>query len=306
MKRTLDILLQILKYLYNIEPIGAMNFYSKYCIVGTSGGEDTANIYDFSRVNRRLPVAKSVSQAIALFQPLNTGLFTTPSSSQGGKIMLYSQDFARKILQKLQLFDKQYKVLYQIQELPQGPVLLKNVYQKPDDFPQYNNVIVLVGDDSYNNWRDRQIGEEMDNTSSEGAREIRTTIDNFSLRTLDPYLYKDLSGRTYLIQNTIANRSFDRATAIGAGWVENIPITTGVVNDNKYYVPQRINYGPRADPSDAKRPYLLYTINTAMGEQQNSLILIGDYRDKSLDEGKFVRIIKYFSDEDRYAAMLLL
>lgn len=43
-----------------------------------------------------------------------------------------------------------------------------------------------------------------------------------------------------------------------------------------------------------------------MGEQQNSLILIGDYRDKSLDEGKFVRIIKYFSDEDRYAAMLLL
>jgi len=64
LRRDLDTILQLVKWLYLVSGLGVSEFVNQYVSYGQTEVSDSANVYDLSRVGIKLPTVNSVEEGI--------------------------------------------------------------------------------------------------------------------------------------------------------------------------------------------------------------------------------------------------
>ncbi|AYV86297.1 MAG: VETF-like early transcription factor large subunit [Solumvirus sp.] len=286
LRRTLDMLLQIIRYLYFLDP--RKDFYSKYFTIdpssatSTTSSGDSSVYYDLSRIPRVLNNT-DIKTALVNLRRLAPTLINDSFS-----VRLYSQEFGVKIESYIRNLTKL--------PITQNDALfvINGFYRTPADFEEQSGTIIFIGDESYENWLERQTmkdnGDIEDNTNTAPLL-IKNNIQEIDANVLEPYLFKNIDNHIYLIQNVAVDKGLERAINVGLKWQN-----------------EKINYGFHTNPSEEPRPYLVYTLNIDK-ESSKRIVLIKDNRGenettKAKEEGTFVRILLYTGNIERYAAML--
>ncbi len=188
-------------------------FVQTYLGVG-QGGENSENIYDLSKISRRLPSVSGTQEAINyLFQ-------MTPSLIVNGRVFIYSPKMTDGIIYFLREYDKTTRGLTR-----PVPSEIASWFQDEDDFIQQPNVSVFIGEEAMRSWLRHRLPIEQNKDM------IRQKLD-ISLGTLtDPYLYQSpkstegdldpLGGsKIYLIQNVAGGDKF-RAFQVVYQWYDD-------------------------------------------------------------------------------------
>jgi hypothetical protein len=301
MKRLLDIILQLIDYVFMWSPLTPDQFANKYFTIDQEIKEvDTAKIYNIKNIPYKLPTFPSDSdysaQAINMLIPYAPTLFTTVDNQP--KIRLYNSQFARKILYHLRQKYIENNAL-RISKIGIGgeSIILKRFYDHPDDFPPVENNIILIGEDSFDNWRDKSSKTDVLNEIL--SISVKTKITTAEIKSSEPYLYMDKYKQIFLIQNVngkSGDEAFRKAIALGLKWNE-----------------QRINYGDdikqysitkKGNIESLLPQHVMYELDESSGDEKETLYI---YKDNRGEQRKlFLRIIRYNRDGNQYAAMLKL
>jgi hypothetical protein len=238
LRRTLDRILQLVRWLFSLSqvtterPPSPRQFVEEYFAIGEET-TDSATYYDLSTVPRRLPEARSVEEAITQMEQIVPTLFSQ------GRIIMYSPEFAAKILGKLEEFYRQAR------PLPHEPgwvvpTQITGYYQEETDFLPQVNVAIFLSEADIRSW--------LRSITRAGVQYlvISNHLDLSMALVEDPYLYIAPDGKIYLIQNVFAGEK-NRALQVALTWSQNY-----------------VNLGFRAPPyNDGPLPYVIYGISTA-------------------------------------------
>ncbi len=270
LKRDLNIIVQIVRWAYetvrvNDENITPQSFAAQRMAVNNDPVIDSADYYDLSAIPRKFPQG-GIEELEAL----------APTLFNQGRIIMYDNIFAEKIVAMLQDYDDLQMGVPKI-----VPEYISGYYQSPDDFRQIGNSKIFMKEEDLQAWitNTRSIEDYSDYFS------IRTTISTDIFDVLTPILYKDEVGRIYIVQN-IEGGTKAKAMTVANEWIIN-----------------EINIGPSPEVSTADLPNLTYGISP-----DSKLVLIEDNR---IDDSDYVKILYYGTalDKERgknlaYAAIL--
>jgi hypothetical protein len=238
LRRTLDRILQLVRWLFILaqvtlpQPISPRQFVERYFILGEDTS-DSATYYDLSTLPRRLPEAPSVEAAIQIMEPVAPTLFVS------GRIVMYSESFAAKILGKLDEFYRQAVPLPH-EEGWIVPTQLVGYYQEETDFRQHVNVAVFLSEADIRAWI-----RSITRASSQYLL-INDHLDLSMARVEDPYFYTAPDGKVYMIQNVFAGEK-GRALEVAYQWMVS-----------------HVNLGYQSPPyTGDPLPYVTYGISTA-------------------------------------------
>lgn len=286
LKTDLDIILQILKWLFILSEQSLGDFVSNYIINPTEIGpgeighvgdkldnndkvfvKDSSLIYDFSKLNSKFPVVGNITEGINILKDLIPSLF------RGNKIYLYSEKFYRGILYLLKKYD--------YEEKGAEPVLPTIIYKKDirgDDFTQQERVAIFTNEKDMRTWMGT-----LDKLSFKNIIiESELNISN-ALRT-EPYIYSSPSGNIYLIQN-VTGGDLTKALNVAYNW-EYYKTNTGHKTDKMVEIGDDNNLPP----------YIIYGISASLTPVLTE--------NKTGGADTFFQILTYGGDN--YAAMLPL
>lgn len=270
LERQISLLLQIIRWVFLIYKTSHQDTYpdvddfmKKYVGVNTERVEDSSTFYDLSGIQRRLPIVNSVEEAVNYLENV------APSLVRDNKIFLYSTTFAEKISGYLRNFIRQsYGIALRV------PRYLDNYYRYESDFLRQPQTVVLIGRDSLNAWL-----TSLQHVGYQGIT-IKTQLDVTLSEKIEPYLYLDEEGTTYLIQN-VDGGDFDKAMEVNLQWIRDF-----------------INPGFIAPPNDYDLPYRIYEISPSGGVRFVNEESNPNYPDL------FFNILMY--SQTSYAALLVL
>lgn len=275
LRRTLNIIIQIVRWLYEIAratmPIDPKSFTEMFMVANQTPIEDSANYYDLSRIPRRLPQVTTVQQGIAELEPLAPTLFNQ------GKIVMYSEGFAVRILKMLGDYSNLHYGMP-----PANIDFIENFYETEADFIKNPNSKVFTSEKDLSAWR-----ASLRSSQNYGRYfNIRRKVEIAMGYSVDPYLYQDEEGKIFIIQNVIGVGAKSKAITVAQTW-------------NQF----KVNIGPQPLASDTLPDHMLYGISPA-----STLIPIQDLTNGSND---FLKIVYYGTQMDksmgkeaRYGVML--
>ena len=272
LRRDLDTILQIIKWLFLLSKLDIPTFINTYMAIGQKPISDSSVVYNLSNVGIKFPPANTVTEGIVQMQILAPSLFQLINGSY--RIYMYSQKFFDGVMYFLKKYDYERK--------PRNPVIPTVIYRhdiSEEDFQTLRRVAIFTDEGDMRTWLNT-----LDKLSYKNILiEDKLNISN-ALRT-EPYLYNGPSGNIYLIQNVIGG---DRVRAINVGY---------------YWYLQKINLGHTAPEYDsgtgteANLPvYVVYGISPALAP-----ILTENHAGEST---QYLQVLSYGSGQ--YAAMLPL
>lgn len=273
LRRTLNIIVQIVRWLYDIYRTTATNsdvdtFARNYMLTNTKNVPDSSTYYDLTRIPRKYPLAYTVTEAINQLSPFAPTLF------QNGKIVMYSPSFAKRIMNML----SDYENLDSSDILP---VYIEGYYENETDFKSVPDSQIFVNINDLKAWMDTL--KTVKNYSK--FYNVRTKIDSKISFNMDPYIYKDDDGKIYIIQNVVGGH-LAKALNIANTWYNH-----------------RINLGSNVPPIKAQPVHMIYGISSS-----STIIPI---KDRTQGSDAYLEILYYGSQNDinigkegRYAAML--
>ena len=253
LKRDLDFILQILKWLYILSGrIGVDEFLNKYTTTLPVKYGDSSEIYDFSNLGRKFPDVKNVEEGIVEMKKRVPTLFTTQNT--GNKIYVYSDKMLKGLKYLLEQYVKEY-----VKNYTPIPVTIKRKHLTEQDFVQHADVALFF------NERDMKVWLE----NLKRNYEIFTTITVSHAVMSDPYIYQAPDKHIYLVQNVLEG-DMQRALNVGYYW-------------DKYHV----NPGFRTPEYDEAEElkYVIYTISPA-----NTII---PYENHAGDSLSFLSVLRY-------------
>lgn len=268
LKRTLDVFLQLLRWIYDVyrttQSPDVDTFFVRYFTSNTAPVSDSVSFYNLSKIPRYLPTVRTADEAIAHLQQY------APSMIAEGRIVLYDADFTLRIYRFLQRYYNQT-----IGGLPTPALIIHDYYQEVVDFKPNPDVNIFIGE------RDLNIWMYTNARRPERFYAIREKVDLVFSLLMEPYLYKHVDGRIFIIQN-VTNGSRDAAFAVALAWHNS-----------------KINLGFTAKPSNQKPVHLIYGISPS-----GTLVPVEDHREGS---PYFIQLLNYTSGgsgNPRYAALL--
>ena len=271
LRRDNSIILQLILWLYIISKMRPEEFLSTYVNESRADQpEDTALIYDFSRLNRKLPNVETVEDGIAYLDQFSTKLITN------GMIQLYSQKYYEGVKYYLELFENT------VPEHPESedglkvslqritPVEIKNLYETEADFTSIPFNIVFTSDINLKSWL------SFNNKNLQPQTMIHSEIERDMVKMTNPYIYSDDSGLV-LIQNVLRDDGFARAIYVAEAWKQ-----------------LKVNAGFNAEPyidisSEGEREYPPYKIYSISENQRLKL-----EEDNSEGEPNPIEILQYY------------
>lgn len=275
LRRTLNIIVQLVRWLYELarskQIIDPNSFASQFLIIDNATVTDSSTYYDLSLISRRLPLVETIQEAIRILEPLSPSLFNK------GKIVMYSREFADRIIKML--FDYSN---FRFEKPPEDIEFIENFYETESDFISSPNTKIFINERDLNAWLLSL------NSSHNYSRyfNIRKKIEIAMGFSPDPYMYEDDDGKIYIIQNVLGG-SKSKAMAVAQNWYD-----------------YKVNIGyERVDPLDSFPIHMIYGISSA-----STLIPV---EDQTNDANIFLKLVYYGSyadkianKEGRYAAML--
>ena len=222
-KRDLDFIIQVLKWLLSLSKMPLDNFMNQYTGIGEITG-DSSNIYDFTNIGRTFPNVESIEEGIAKMKVRVPTLFI------GDRLFLYSDKMFNGILYLMQMYTKEY---------PQNivPKLITRKYLSEEDFIKYSGVALFLKKTDMKTWLN----------SLDNFPEILSTLSINDAMKKDPYMYIAPDNHIYLIQNVI-DGNIQKCLNIGYYW-------------KKYKVNPGFK-SPEYD-EDEEAKYVLYDISPA-------------------------------------------
>ena len=259
LQRDLNYLVQIFRWLYAVSKMSLDDFIQKYVGIDRDNiRADSATIYDFTKVGRQFPKVTTVEEGIREMSKRVPTLFSE------NRLYMYSE----KLFSGIYYLTKKF-----LQERVSGELSIPvNIVTQPltvGDFQSDPDVAVFLSQHDLNNW-----------VKQEGAsNKIWTEIPEKLTYTSQPYLYKDIDGHIYLVQN-VSGGSLGRALNVAYYWQE-----------------YRINLGYKQEEElELNSGYVVYGISSS-----RTLVPIENTAGDSLD---FYSVVQYNSKN--YGAMLRL
>jgi len=226
LQRDLEIIIQIMIWLFLISKTDVYSFIKSYVAIGKETSTDSSSIYDFSKLQRKLPLVKTVEEGIEQMKLVIPSLFKFMN-----RIYLYSNKFYEGLLYHLEKYDKERK--------PENPIIPTVIYLSDitvEDFEKDRHVAIFTNEEDMKTWLD-----SLDKLSFKNII-IEDHLDISNAMRTEPYLYKAPTGNIYLIQNVIEGDRL-RAFNVAYNWYV-YKINTGhktdqFVND----IPVNVVYG---------------------------------------------------------------
>lgn len=264
-RRTLDIIFQLIIWVYTLSDLDAINFINTYYGQGNYGDVDSADIYDITEIRRNLPRVNTVDQAIVYLERV------VPTLVRQGRFVLYSKKFAEGLTYFIQEYERTTK------GLPKDiPDEIRGLFDEETDFVQQDNVAIFIKESDMKAWLFSVSSAEFRNIIIKPQLNIEYGLYS------EPYLYISPEGNVYIIQN-VANGNMMRAMNVALNWYVN-RINQG------YHTPVYENLD---DPNQLP-VYAIYGISTAAAP-----VAIEDH---THDNVNFLQILTY--GPNQYAAML--
>lgn len=277
LRRTLNIIVQIVRWLYEIAgttmPIDPKSFAETFMIANEAPIPDSSDYYDLTHFPRRLPQVTTVQQAIAELQPLAPSLFNQ------GRIVMYSEVFAQRILRMLSDYSN---LRYGMP--PANIDFIENFYEIESDFVPVPNSKIFIGEKDLNSWMNSL------KSSQNYSRffNIRYKVEIGMGFSSDPFFYQDEDGKVFIIQNVIGVGAKPKAVTVAQIWAQ-----------------YKVNIGSQPEVIEAKElpDHMIYGVSSS-----SILVPIQDFTNGSND---FLKIVYYGTAQDRalgkearYGAML--
>jgi hypothetical protein len=285
LNHTHQLVVQIIRWLYQIyktsEYRSAADFISKYLVFDTGVVVDSSTYYNSSGLQRRLPLASTVAEAIDKVSP------NVPSLLFQGRIVAYNALYAKKLSSMINEYD----------ELQMGlpadpPSYLDGFYESLEDFhiPRFTKLFLNYR--QLMSWLSSQrIRQQQEKYSA-----VRTEIKISYSSEQNPYIFKDEQGLYYFIQN-VDYGSDIFALQIAQYWRDN--------KVNLGYTFHRNKTETFQERSILSSDHMVYVISP------NNKIIAA--RDNSRDQQLFLKILYYGGPQalltdmtGSYAAMLPL
>jgi hypothetical protein len=181
LKRDLDFLLQIIKWLYSLSNLSLEEFLNNYIGIGNVVG-DSSKIYDFSNIGRIFPNVKTVEEGIVEMSKRVPSLFV------GSRLFLYSEKLFNGIYYIISMFLKEY-----VKGKMTIPKMIVRKQLTEQDFLAYSGVALFMSENDLRTWL----------SSLNKYPSIYENInETFSIRQ-EPFLYIAPDKHIYLIQNVV-------------------------------------------------------------------------------------------------------
>jgi len=262
MQKVNKVILTCVQWLFIKSGLSLKDFIEQYFrIVSFSSPIDSNTFYDISKIRRLLPNVDDFSKCLTYLEKNLPGLV------KDGRIALYSKKYAEGVIYYL-------KSLLGSVESPAAPREINYIRSDPDDFIQYNNTVIFTRENDMKIWYYTMT--KMGLKTAQIHRKIYFSDSSIQ----EPFIYHDLSGKFYIIQN-VTNTDFKRAINVSYNWYLN-----------------KVNYGYETEAyTDEVVPrYVLYVINSGN--------LLEAAKDNTGGESNFLQLLHY--GESQYAAMLPL
>jgi hypothetical protein len=277
LKRTSDIIVQVMRWLFsiwvkNFDNFEILKFIKDYVTYDSFDG-DSLTYYNINGISRTFPIVKNIDEALTWLHGTDSKL------SNGISLVVYNKDFYDKLISSLYLYVNtlNYRII---------PLYISNYYVDSKDFDKMDNVEIFTTDEQLKNWINF-----INTTNTPQYFTIHTEI-NINWGVLEhPYFLQELEG-LYIIQNSqniknIKHGALKYALDIAQEW-----------NDFK------VNYRGYARLLNYTPTYKLYGL-----DENNKLEIITEP-----DNENFLEILYYGSraeynsniDSGQYAAMLKL
>ncbi len=225
LKRDLDFILQVVKWLLILSRLDVNTFFGKYVVIGEKQG-DSSLIYDFSKIGRKFPIVENFGEAISEMSKRIPTLF------KNNRVFLYSEKMSQGLLYLLRIYMKEY-----VRDVTPIPKAIKRKYLTEQDFIDYSGVALFLSEKEMKIWLDNM----------KRNYEIYNTITLNNAVNSDPYIYLAPDKHIYLVQNVMEG-DIQRALNVGYYW-------------DKY----KVNPGFRSPEYDEQEDlkYLIYSISPA-------------------------------------------
>ena len=200
LKRDLDTILQIVKWLYLVSGLDVASFINKYVSYGQTETGDSATVYDLSRVEIKLPRVDTVEKGIEIMSQ------SAPTLFRQNRIYLYSAKFFNGVLYYLQKYDHERK--------PREIVIPTVIYREDiseEDFKPQRRVAIFTNEENMRTWLDTLDKLSFRNIIIENELNISNAL------RLEPYLYYSPTKNIYLIQN-VSGGDRRRAINVAFNW----------------------------------------------------------------------------------------
>ena len=273
MKRTLNIVVQVVRWVYDIarilDPTLSPEFFAAQFMKVVPLDRPSYAYYEVSAIPRRLAQVNDTNEALDYIASL------APTLSDGTFLHMYDQKFYDRITQML----KDYTVNH---EEPASTGVITGYYRYPQDFHQEEATRVFTSSAEQAAWLE---SNSRDHNVSR-ATIIRTRIEDKYSEELSPYLFQDDDGRIYLVQNVVGG-NLERALKVVDFWFAH-----------------KVNYGPNAPQAEIDKAHMILGLSP-----NGTLVAI---QDNTRGNTVYGQILYYGTPDDRantnraqrYAALL--
>jgi hypothetical protein len=277
LKRTLNIVIELIKWCYILQISNKQTtpyaFQQEYFEV-RERNVDSVDYYDLSKIERKLPdmLGRSVDDAINYMSKLVPTLFAS------GKIIMYSNDFSKKIKDMLITYDMMVnvpKIKIKIHET------INNFYESIDDYIMAANTKLFLSRYDLDTWLLSLRSSQND------IQKLNVNVDVSKSLVLEPYIFQTKEKHIYIIQNTPDYNS-NKALIIGKLWDK-----------------EKINYGLDVMVKPVSYPHYVYGISS-----NSELYVIAD---NTNNDPNYLEVLYYGQHFEynngtnaKYAAMLKL
>lgn len=225
-KRMFNIIIQLVRWCYDLNDKNddVDIFANKYFVHPKEKyNGDSVSFYDFSRLKRKLPNAKSTLEAIQKMSHI------VPSMFKNNKIIMYNNVFKYRMTKMLKD--------YSTNNYQTNKYYIDSYFSTEKDFDLVTNGKLFIGDDDLLTWL--SINKNSNNFN------IKQTIEQKMSTVPEPYIHQDDDGHIYIIQNVL-NSSLSKAIAVSEKW-------------QKYQI--NIGFQPIPKPIDEFPVYMIYGIS---------------------------------------------
>jgi len=179
MKRDLDFIMQVLKWLLSLSRMPLEDFMNKYVGIGELGG-DSSEIYDFTNIGRKFPIVNTVEDGMEEMKKRVPTLFVND------RLFLYSDKMFNGVLYLMQMYVKEYSSDI-------VPISITRKHLTEQDFIAYSGVALFLNERDLKTWL----------KSLDKIPEILNKIDLSNATKIDPYMYVAPDEHIYLVQNVM-------------------------------------------------------------------------------------------------------
>ena len=188
-----NLILNIVKWLFSISRknhnMTVNTFIRTYLISGPKIGGKSFSKYNLTDVPYRFPQVSSINDAIQKLSKITRGLVVQ------GRIYLYSQKYYNSISYFLREFEKNTDGLK-----IEIPVIIPGRLMDVDDFIVNLNNVIFMNHNELLNWLNSL---DRDRKRSTNTAE---TIDKSAISLISPYIFTDIEGNSFLIQNAYSGK----------------------------------------------------------------------------------------------------